>query len=131
MRLFEDSNIAYVTGHSDFKLQDFYEQQKRNRLMDNFIDDIFPIKKYLEDPAVTDIFVIGTGEIIPPPYNARITGMLPPWVASPEITLRKPPRVIFPLEDYVEKKRLSPSEYDKEYSMLLCPIAKTIKTGYI
>jgi hypothetical protein len=38
-----------------------FEQQKRNRLMDNFIDDIFPIKKYLDDPAVTDIFVIGTG----------------------------------------------------------------------
>jgi type IV secretion system protein VirB11 len=36
--------------------------------------------------------------------------MLPPWVASPEITLRKPPRVIFPLEDYVEKKQLSPDE---------------------
>jgi type IV secretion system protein VirB11 len=137
-----------------------FEQQKRNRLLDNFIDDIFPIKKYLDDPAVTDIFVIGTGEIIvkkfaagklftgelvspskvrgiilsaaalldkqidpvnglpkleaviPPPYNARITGMLPPWVGSPEITLRKPPRIIFPLEDYVEKKRLSPGEYD-------------------
>jgi type IV secretion system protein VirB11 len=137
-----------------------FEQQKRNRLMDNFIDDIFPLKTYLEDPAVTDIFVIGTGDVIvkrfaagkcftgeflspskvrgiilsaaalldkqidpvhglpkleaviPPPYNARITGMLPPWVSSPEITLRKPPRVIFPLEDYVEKKRLSPDEYD-------------------
>jgi type IV secretion system protein VirD4 len=25
MRLFEDPNIAYVTGHSDFKLQDFYD----------------------------------------------------------------------------------------------------------
>jgi type IV secretion system protein VirB11 len=137
-----------------------FEQQKRNRLMDNFIDDIFPIKKYLDDPVVTDIFVIGTGEVIvkkfaagklftgefvspskvrgiilsaavlldkqidpvnglpkleaviPPPYNARITGMLPPWVGSPEITLRKPPRIIFPLEDYVEKKRLSPDQYD-------------------
>jgi hypothetical protein len=32
-----------------------FEQQKRNRLLDNFIDDIFPIKKYLDDPAVTDI----------------------------------------------------------------------------
>jgi Flp pilus assembly CpaF family ATPase len=41
-----------------------FEQQKRNRLMDNFIDDIFPLKKYRDDPLVTDIFVIGTGEII-------------------------------------------------------------------
>lgn len=27
MRLFEDPNIAYVTGHSDFKLQDFYDSE--------------------------------------------------------------------------------------------------------
>jgi Flp pilus assembly CpaF family ATPase len=118
------------------------------------MDDIFPLKKYLDDPAVTDMFVIGTGEIIvkkfaagklftgeflspskvrgiilsatalldkqidpvnglpkleaviPPPYNTRITGLLPPWVASPEVTqdpygsLRKPPRIIFPKEPY-------------------------------
>jgi hypothetical protein len=36
-----------------------FEQQKRNRLLDNFVDDIFPLKKYLDDPAVTDMFVIG------------------------------------------------------------------------
>jgi type IV secretion system protein VirD4 len=28
MRLFEDPNIAYVTGHSDFKLQDFYDSEE-------------------------------------------------------------------------------------------------------
>jgi type IV secretion system protein VirB11 len=50
--------------------------------------------------------------VIPPPYNARVIGMLLPWVTSPEITLRKPPRIIFPLEDYVEKKRFSSSRYD-------------------
>jgi type IV secretion system protein VirD4 len=27
MRLFEDPNIAFVTGHSDFKLQDFYDSE--------------------------------------------------------------------------------------------------------
>jgi Flp pilus assembly CpaF family ATPase len=41
-----------------------FEQQKRSRLLDNFMDDVFPLKKYLDDPAVTDMFVIGTGEII-------------------------------------------------------------------
>jgi type IV secretion system protein VirB11 len=137
-----------------------FEQQKQGRLLDNFIDDIFPLQKYLDDPAVTDIFTGGSGEIIvkkfaqgkiftgekvssskirgiilsaaalldkqldpvngipkleaviPPPYSARITGLLPPWVASPEITLRKPPKIIFPLEDYVEKKRLPQENYD-------------------
>jgi type IV secretion system protein VirD4 len=28
MRLFEDPNIAYVTGHSDFRLQDFYDSEE-------------------------------------------------------------------------------------------------------
>jgi Flp pilus assembly CpaF family ATPase len=102
------------------------EKLKKQRNMDNFIDDIFAIKKYLDDPAVTDIFTNGRGEIIvkrfaqgkvftgeliapskvrgiilaaaalldkqidpingipklegviPPPYSARITGLLPP-----------------------------------------------------
>jgi type IV secretion system protein VirB11 len=133
---------------------------KQKRLYDNFLDDIFPLKKHLDDPAVTDIFITGSGEIIvkrfgegkvftgellkpssvrgmllsaaallgkqidalggfpkleaviPPPYSARLTGILPPWVASPELTLRKPPQKIFPLEDYVEKGRMSSSQYE-------------------
>jgi type IV secretion system protein VirB11 len=50
--------------------------------------------------------------VIPPPYNARITGLLPPWVEYPQIRLRLPPRVIYPLEDYVEKGRLKRDEYE-------------------
>jgi type IV secretion system protein VirB11 len=60
--------------------------------------------------------------VIPPPYSARITGLLPPWVASPEIALRKPPRIIFPLEDYVAKKRLRPEHYE-----LICQFIKDRK----
>jgi hypothetical protein len=57
--------------------------------------------------------------VIPPPYNARnppprpeaevplrITGMLPPWVSSPEITMRKPPRLIFPQGAYWLQKTM-------------------------
>lgn len=50
--------------------------------------------------------------VIPPPYNARITGLLPPWVEYPQIRLRLPPKIIYPLEDYVEKKRMKQDEYD-------------------
>jgi type IV secretion system protein VirB11 len=142
------------TGHLSF------DRQKQQRLLDNFLDDIFPLKKFLDDPEVTDVFVAGGGEIIikkfsrgkiftgellppskvrgvilsaaalldkqidplnglpkleaviPPPYSARITGLLPPWVANPELTFRKPPRIIYPLEDYLEKKRLGQKDYD-------------------
>jgi type IV secretion system protein VirB11 len=147
-----------------------FDRQKQQRLYDNFMDDIFALKKYLDDPVVTDIFTTGTGEIIvkrfakgkeftgetlppskvrgiilsaaalldkqidplnglpkleaviPPPYSARITGLLPPWVAIPEVTLRKPPRIIFPLEDYVEKNRLRSEQYD-----LICQFIKERK----
>jgi type IV secretion system protein VirB11 len=51
--------------------------------------------------------------VIPPPYSARITGLLPPWVSYPQLTLRMPPKVIFPLEDYVEKGRLKADQYDR------------------
>jgi type IV secretion system protein VirB11 len=139
---------------------DALEAQKKRRLLDNFIDDISPLRKHLDDPSVTDIFIGGSGEVIlkifgkgkaftgesvspskvrgvilsaaalldkpldplggvpkleaviPHPFNARLTGLLPPWVASPELAIRKPPKLIFPLEDYVEKGRLKQDEYE-------------------
>jgi type IV secretion system protein VirB11 len=43
-------------------------------------------------------------------------------VDSPEITLRKPPRTIFSLEEYIEQKRLKQKEYD-----LICRFIKERK----
>jgi type IV secretion system protein VirB11 len=60
--------------------------------------------------------------VIPPPHNARITGLLPPWVEYPQIRLRLPPRVIYPLEDYVKNERLKSDEYD-----LICQYIKERK----
>jgi type IV secretion system protein VirB11 len=40
------------------------EAQKKQRLLANFADDIAPLKHYLDDPAVTDIYTIGSGEVI-------------------------------------------------------------------
>ncbi len=136
------------------------DREKKSRLNNNFLSDISALKKYLEDPAVTDIFVLGSGEVvikafakgkiftgerlppskvrgiilsaaalldkqidpigglpkleavIPPPYNARITGLLPPWVETPELTFRKPPREVFSLESYVEGGRMKRIEYE-------------------
>jgi type IV secretion system protein VirB11 len=60
--------------------------------------------------------------VIPPPYNARITGLLPPWVEYPQIRLRLPPKIIYPLEDYLEKNRMKQAEYD-----LVCRFIKERK----
>jgi type IV secretion system protein VirB11 len=50
--------------------------------------------------------------VIPPPHNARITGLLSPWVDYPIVILRLPPKIIYPLENYVDEKRLSQEQYD-------------------
>jgi hypothetical protein len=66
-----------------------FDRQKQQRLYDNFIDDIFALKKYLDDPAVTDIFTTGTGEIIVKRFaeGKVFTGeTFPPWVPVPEVT---------------------------------------------
>ena len=132
---------------------------KRKRLLDNFLDDISALRPFLDDPSVTDIFVVGTGEVIvkqflkgktftgatltpsrvtaiiksaaallgktidtalgipklegvmPPPFKARITGILPPWVDAAELTFRKPPEGVFSLENYVEAGRLTQEQY--------------------
>lgn len=146
------------------------DKEKKLRLNNNFLSDIACLKEYLDDPKVTDIFVIGSGEIIikvfakgkvftgkkipptkvrgiilsaaalldkqidpiggipkleaviPPPYNARITGLLPPWVENPEVTFRKPPKEVFSLESYVEAGRMTQEEYE-----LICSYIKDRK----
>lgn len=146
------------------------DKEKQLRLTNNFMADISCLKKYLDDPLVTDIFVVGTGEIIvkkfaqgkiftnekippskvrgiilscaalqdkqidpingipkleaviPPPYKARLTGILPAWLETPELTLRKPPPNIFTLESYVQEGRLKEDEYN-----LICQYLKERK----
>lgn len=146
------------------------DREKKARLNNNFLSDISDLKKYFDDPAVTDIFVLGTGEVvikvfargkiftgekispskvrgiilsaaallgkqidptggypkleavIPPPYNARITGLLPPWVETPQLTFRKPPKEIYSLESYVESGRMKLSEYE-----IICSYVKDRK----
>lgn len=40
------------------------EEEKRKRLYNNFLSDLGILRKYFEDKTVTDIKVVGTGEII-------------------------------------------------------------------
>ena len=53
-----------------------------------------------------------TLESIIPQYNIRTTAIVPPWTPSPEITFRKPPDVIFTLENYKKEKRVTEEQYD-------------------
>ena len=40
------------------------QEEKRKRLYDNFISDLGILKEYFEDKTITDIKVVGSGEII-------------------------------------------------------------------
>jgi type IV secretion system protein VirB11 len=53
-----------------------------------------------------------TLESIIPRYNIRTTAIVPPWVTSPEITFRKPPDMIFTLENYKKEKRITGEQYE-------------------
>ena len=54
-----------------------------------------------------------TLESIIPKYNIRTTAIIDPWLASPEITFRRPADVIFTLENYLEQERITQELYDK------------------
>lgn len=47
-----------------------------------------------------------------PKYNARITGLLPPRVPRPELSIRRPSTVIRTLEDYVKDNQLTREQYE-------------------
>lgn len=146
------------------------EQEKNQRIYDNFLDDMGILKDYLKDETITDIKVTGSGEIIleklgkpkeftgkfltpakvrgiilsaaamlkididyskdfpklecvlPKPYNLRFTGLLPPAVTVPQIAMRRPPKRIFTLEEYVENGQLQKEHYD-----LICDYIKERK----
>jgi type IV secretion system protein VirB11 len=60
-----------------------------------------------------DKYVRPTLESIIPKYNIRTTAILDPWLASPEITFRRPADKIFTLEEYLKEERISQELYDK------------------
>lgn len=47
-----------------------------------------------------------------PKYNARITGLMQPNCIRHELHLRKPPKEIYSLENYVESGRMTQEQYD-------------------
>lgn len=51
-------------------------------------------------------------EGIIPHYKARITGLMPPTVSRPQLQIRKPPKQIFSLEDYVNSGIMTVDQYD-------------------
>ena len=53
-----------------------------------------------------------------PKYNARITGLMPPTCERPELQIRKPPKRIYTLEEYVEHGQMPKDIYEKLCSVI-------------
>lgn len=47
-----------------YETQASNEAEKKKRMYENFIQDLGPLRKYVEDESITDIKVIGSGEIL-------------------------------------------------------------------
>ncbi len=47
-----------------------------------------------------------------PGWETRLQAMIPPVVSAPVFTIRKPPRKVFTLENYVERQIISPGQAD-------------------
>lgn len=47
-----------------------------------------------------------------PKYNARITGIMPPVTMQPVVSIRKPPKQIYTLEDYVKAEQMTQEQYE-------------------
>ena len=71
---------------------------------------IFGIASILNKPINTRTLPKLEGVI--PTYNARFTAIIPPWVQRPEFTIRRPPEIIYSLEDYLDKKSITKEQYD-------------------
>jgi type IV secretion system protein VirB11 len=123
----EDPGVTDIsTGHNGEIIVKYFTKGKvftGTRLSPTRIKSIIFSAAMLLDKTIDAVSGIPKLEaVIPPPYNARITGLLPPWVDYPQIRLRLPPKIIYPLEDYLEKNRMKQDEYD-----LICRFIKERK----
>jgi type IV secretion system protein VirB11 len=102
----------YIYGDGRFTVEHFIEGRIETEI--TLPEDArYRIIHYLasmEDTPI-DTWVNPTLEGVLPRYNMRITAVLPPWVKSPEITLRRPAAEIFPLEKYRDEGRMTEEQY--------------------
>jgi type IV secretion system protein VirB11 len=49
---------------------------------------------------------------LPPPWGVRLQGAIPPIVDAPVFALRKPALLVFSLDDYVDKRIVTPAQRD-------------------
>jgi len=72
---------------------------------------IYSLSSVVDIPI--DKWIRPTLESIIPKYNIRTTAIVDPWLASPEITFRRPAEKIHTFEDYLTDGKITRDMYDK------------------
>jgi type IV secretion system protein VirB11 len=113
---FETKTITdvYVYGQGNVYINDFEKGSCDTGVVlspSERLRIIYSLSSVVDSPI--DKWLRPTLESIIPKYNIRTTAIIDPWLASPEITFRRPADKIFTLEDYLQQERISQELYDK------------------
>jgi type IV secretion system protein VirB11 len=113
---FETKTITdvYVYGYGNVYINDFEKGSCDTGVVlssSERLRIIYSLSSVVDSPI--DKWLRPTLESIIPKYNIRTTAIIDPWLASPEITFRRPADKIFTLEDYLQQERISQKLYDK------------------
>jgi type IV secretion system protein VirB11 len=113
---FETKTITdvYVYGQGNVYINDFEKGSYDTGVVlspSERLRIIYSLSSVVDSPI--DKWLRPTLESIIPKYNIRTTAIIDPWLASPEITFRRPADKIFTLEDYLQQERISQELYDK------------------
>jgi type IV secretion system protein VirB11 len=113
---FETKTVTdvYVYGSGRVYIEDFEKGSYETDIVLSPSDRlriIYSLSSVADTPI--DKWARPTLEGIIPKYNIRTTAIIDPWLASPEITFRRPAEKIHSFEDYLADKKITRELYDK------------------
>jgi len=114
--LFETKTVTdvYVYGQGNVFAEDFYNGSYDTGIVlspSERLRIIYSLSSVVNIPI--DKWERPTLESIIPKYNIRTTAIIDPWLASPEITFRRPAEKIHTFENYLQEEKISQELYDK------------------
>jgi type IV secretion system protein VirB11 len=113
---FETKSITdiYVYGQGNVYVEDFFKGSYDTGVVlspSERLRIIYSLSSVVDSPI--DKWLRPTLESIIPKYNIRTTAIIDPWLASPEITFRRPAEKIHTFENYLQQEKISQELYDK------------------
>lgn len=112
---FEKTSITniFVLPSGRVRIEDFFEGRYSTNiyLPQETVRRIINFVASMQDRQI-DEHKIPTLETTIPKYNFRISAVVPGWVESPQLTIRRPTTVIIPLEQWHKSGGMTEAEYE-------------------